>query len=254
LLYSRAVEAFPASDAPRTVNVLRADRDLLDAVPPARREAAGRAARAEVVEVEAGRWDAKDEGARSAGGHGLLVLEGLLVRRVGFGDRVGAELLGPGDLLRPLEHDGEEATLPFEATWRVVVRLRLAALDRRWSYRVAPVPEIGIALTAKAMLRSRRLANTLAISQNPKLDARLHLLFWELADRFGRVRADGVHLDLPLTHELLSHLASARRPSVSSALGRLCEAGLLERHGSGWLLHGEPPGPETWRAARSSAA
>ena len=65
----------------------------------------------------------------------------------------------------------------------------------------------------------------MAISQQPRLDERLWMLFWELADRHGRVRSDGVYLDLPLTHEVLSHLVAARRPSVSGALTKLAEPG-----------------------------
>ena len=51
----------------------------------------------------------------------------------------------------------------------------------------------------------------------------------------------GVHLDLPLTHEVLSHLAGARRPSVSGALTRLAEDGRLRREGRTWILSGDPP-------------
>jgi CRP/FNR family transcriptional regulator, cyclic AMP receptor protein len=57
------------------------------------------------------------------------------------------------------------------------------------------------------------------------------------------VHADGIHIDLPLTHELISHLAGAQRPSVSSALARLAARGLIERSDTGWLLHGDPPSP-----------
>ena len=51
-----------------------------------------------------------------------------------------------------------------------------------------------------------------------------------------------MHVDLPLTHEVLSHLAGARRPSVSGALTKLAEQGRLERNGRGWVLRGDPPG------------
>jgi CRP/FNR family cyclic AMP-dependent transcriptional regulator len=50
-----------------------------------------------------------------------------------------------------------------------------------------------------------------------------------------------VHVEAPLTHELLAHLVSARRPSVSSALSRLVERGVLERRRSTWVLRGDPP-------------
>jgi CRP-like cAMP-binding protein len=81
----------------------------------------------------------------------------------------------------------------------------------------------------------------LTIALHPKLEERLQLLMWELADRYGRVHPDGVHVDVPLTHELISQLAGARRPSVSSALARLQQMGSIERGGLGWILHGDPP-------------
>jgi CRP-like cAMP-binding protein len=222
-------------------SVLDSDVDLLAAVAPEQREQALHASRARVLRVERGEWDARRDAQHVRGGHGLLVLSGVLVRRVGITDHIGAELLGPGDLLRPLEHDGEQATLPFEATWRALEVLRLAALDHRWSIRIAAFPDVGIVLTARAMLRSRRLANTLVIASHPRLDERLRLLLWEFADRYGTVHADGVHLRLPLTHEVLAELAAARRPSVSTALGRLVRSGEIERRDGLWVLHGEPP-------------
>lgn len=222
-------------------NVLLEDRDLADAVPAERRERATLSARSAVLHIPQGIWDAKHDAEITLGGYGLLVLDGILVRRVGVHDRIGAELLGPADLLRPLEHDGEEAMLPFEATWTVIAALRLAVLDRHWSHRMGAFPDVGAALAGRAMLRARRLANTFAIAQHPRLDARLHMLLWQLADRFGRVHADGVHVDLPMTHELLGHLVGAQRPSVSAALGRLASAGSIDRTASGWVIHGEPP-------------
>jgi CRP/FNR family transcriptional regulator, cyclic AMP receptor protein len=222
-------------------NVLLADPDLAAVVPEPQRESAIRASLAGVLFVPVGTWDAKADAHRIAGGYGILVLDGLLMRRVGFANRLGGELLGRADLLRPQEHDGEEATLPFEATWRVLSPLRLALLDRTWTHRMAAYPDIGVELTARAVRRARRLATMFTIALHPKLDRRLHLLLWELADRYGRVHTDGVHIDLPLTHELISQLGGAQRPSVSTAIARLGERGLVDRTQTGWLLRGDPP-------------
>jgi CRP-like cAMP-binding protein len=224
-----------------TASVLDADRDLADAVAPEVRERAARESVAAVVRVKTGKWDARGPAQRTRGGHGFLVLDGLLVRRVGIADRFTAEVVGPGDIVRPLEHDGEEATLPFEATWRVLEPLVLAVLDRAWTKRMCAYPEIASALTGRAMRRSRRLANMFSITSHPHLEERLLLLMWELADRYGTVRRDGVHVPLRLTHQVLSELAAARRPSVSGALSRLAGTGALQRTDQGWLLSGEPP-------------
>jgi CRP-like cAMP-binding protein len=222
-------------------NVLLEDLELADCVPEPDRELALRAAVTATMLVSPGIWEARSDAHRTAGGFGLLVLEGLLVRRVEFANRVGAELLGAGDLVRPQEHDGEEATLSFAATWRVLTPVRFALLDRRWSVRMSRFPDVGVELSARALRRARRLANMFTVALHPKLDERLHLLLWELADRYGRVHMDGVHVDIPLTHEIMSHLVGAQRPSVSSSLSRLADRGLIERTDLGWCLHGDPP-------------
>jgi CRP/FNR family transcriptional regulator, cyclic AMP receptor protein len=223
------------------VAVLAEDRELLDAVSADRQARASEASVASVVTVGAGRWNAAGGAELARGGFGLLILDGALIRRVGLDGRYGAELLGKGDLLRPWEHDGGGTIMPFETAWRVVAAVRLAVLDLRWAAQMAPFPEVAGRLTGRVMERSRRLALLMAIAQHPRLDQRLWLLFWELADRYGVVHPDGVRIALPITHETLSHLAAAQRPSVTSALGRLARRGVLRREGAVWVITGDPP-------------
>lgn len=220
--------------------VLDEDSELADLIPNPQLQTARQSSLASIVEIATGWWDARLDSDRAREGYGLLVLDGVLVRRVGYGGRYGAELLGEGDLMRPWEFDGDE-TLGFETTWRVLSGSRLAVLDAAWAERMARYARVGPALTGRALHRSRRLAAMMAISQQPRLDERLWMLFWELADRHGRVTADGVYLDLPLTHEVLSHLVAARRPSVSGALTKLSEQGRVLREGRRWVLRGDPP-------------
>jgi CRP/FNR family transcriptional regulator, cyclic AMP receptor protein len=220
--------------------VLDEDTDLAELVPVAQQEAARQASQAPLMLVAAGRWDARTDADRAPHGFGLLVLDGLLIRRCGMDGRFGAELLAAGDLLRPWDFDGDDP-LRFDTTWRVLSDARLAVLDDRWSARMSRYPRVGPALAGRALMRSRRLTTLMAIAQHPRLDVRLWMLFWELADRHGRVCPDGVHVDLPLTHEVLSNLAAARRPSVSGSLTRLASAGRIRREGRGWILCGEPP-------------
>jgi CRP/FNR family cyclic AMP-dependent transcriptional regulator len=222
------------------VAVLSVDRELAERLDGVRRARAEALSVARVLRRRTGVWNAKDDARHSRDGAGLLVVEGVLVRRVGMTTRYGAELLSAGDLLQPAQHDGEEATLQSEAAWRVLSPLRLAVLDLAWLGRMAPFPEVTAELMRRMMLRSRRLASLLAIAQHHRLEDRLRLFFWELADRYGRVEPDGVRLDLRLTHELIGHLVGAHRPSVSTALGRLEERGQVLRQGRSWLLAGAP--------------
>jgi CRP/FNR family cyclic AMP-dependent transcriptional regulator len=225
--------------------VLEADPELAERLEGSRRVQAERLSVARVLRRDAGLWHATQDAEHARDGLGLLVVEGLLVRRVGLEGRYGAELLSVGDLLQPALHDGEEAVVPFEATWRVLSALRMVVLDLDWMTRMAPFPEVTAQITRRVMVRSRRLASMLAIAQHHRLEERLRLLFWELADRYGRVGTEGVLLDLPLTHELIARLVGAHRPSISAALARLEHSGYVRRSGRRWVLLGGPPGPGT---------
>ena len=99
-------------------------------------------------------WDAREDADRARDGFGLLVLDGALIRRVGYGGRFGAELLADGDLLRPWEFDGDEP-LGFETGWRVLMRTRLAVLDLLWTERMGRYPRVGPALAGRAHAQRR---------------------------------------------------------------------------------------------------
>lgn len=223
------------------VNVLDVDTALADLIPSEQRAQARQATGAATIEFDVGSWSEPVDSDQFRGGYGLLVIEGLMLRRAGIEGRHAAELLGPGDLLRPWQHDGGDSTLEVDWAFRVVSPSRVAVLDPRWTARASAWPQLGAELAGRALTRSLRLVIAMAIAQQPRLDERLWMLFWDLADRFGKVHADGVHLDLPLTHEVLSHLAGARRPSVSGALTRLADEGRLRRSGRHWVLSGDPP-------------
>src|SRR3954469_14066943 len=131
---------------------------------------------AATIHVGEGPWNPEHwDGEAARGGIGLLILEGLVVRRVGAEGRYGAELLGPGDLLRPWEHDGEDTTVPFAISFRVIERLHVAVLGVDATARLAPYPEVVSALVGRAMQRARHLAVNIAIAHHPRHDSRLRL-------------------------------------------------------------------------------
>ena len=65
---------------------------------------------------------------------------------------------------------------------------------------------------------------------------------WHLAGRWGHVEPGGIRLALPLTHRLLGRLVGAERPSVSHALTRLSQAGLVTSRDGALHLHGTAAG------------
>ena len=174
------------------------------------------------------------------GGIGVLVLSGLMIRRVGIDGRFGAEVIGDGDLLRPADED-VSPLLPLTTEWSVLVPTRTAQLDRAFEQCIAQYPELARALVARAILRSKNLAVNMAIVHQARVDVRLHMLLWHLAGRWGRVRSDGTVLRLRLTHAILADLVAARRPTVTTALSELSRRGLVSSDGETWVLSGEAP-------------
>src|SRR3954447_19799860 len=220
------------------VRVSELDPELFEAVSDRAAAAAASAAESEWLDV--GSWDPGPLDKR--GHYGLLVLEGAFVRRVELGPRDAVEVLGPGDIGRPWVSFGGDSSISLAGGWTVHQRARIASLDRRFASRVAPWPEVSAAIMDRIMRRQRFVAMHLALTQMPKLQTRLRVLFWYLADRWGKVPSDGVVIDLPLTHELVAGLVGARRPGVTSALGELQRAGELGRRPDGrWVLLGHPP-------------
>jgi hypothetical protein len=165
-----------------------------------------------------------------------------MLRRVGIDGRFGGELLGEGDLLRPWQGESDASNLSPTTDWKVISRSRLAVLDERSTARLARYPALFGAITGRALDRARRLALMMAIVHHPRIEIRLHMLFWHLADRWGRVGRDGVTLPLNLSHSLLADLIAAQRPSVTGALGKLYERDLVSQVDRGWLLTSAPPG------------
>ena len=221
------------------VRVADVDPDLFDGVedPNARS-----ASVAEVMRFERGSWRSPIEGMDPQGHFGLLVFEGILIRRVRFGRRPVLELVGPGDVLRPWVTLGPDSSLQQPSHWRVHERSELAVLDRRFAARVAPWPEVAASIMDRYVRRARLLSLHLSIAQLPRLREGLTALFWYLADRWGRMTADGIVIDVPLTHELLAGLVGARRPAVTTTLGELQRSGDITRRDDGrWVVHGEPP-------------
>ena len=237
------------------VRVLEEDPELAAGLDPTSVQLATRHAIAAVEIVAPGSWQPTPPADGGTGTLGLLVLEGLLMRDVAVAQATCTELIGRGDLLRPWDWERDVLTIKPVVTWTALQPVRLAVLDRRIAAVMGRWPELVSALVARAVRRSFELATNQATSHLTRVDARLELLFWGLADRWGRVGPDGVVLELPLTHQVLGRLVGAQRPSVTTALSDLSRRGVIERREDGaWLLHGDPPGAEGGVGSAAAAA
>lgn len=224
------------------VRLLEQDGELGEDLEGERLSAAGEQAEAVTISLSKGAWEPPEWPLSLRRGAGLLVLEGMILRRVGVEGRFGAELLAEGDLLRPWQREDAVTSVPRRSGWQVLTQCTLALMDVELIRRLGPYPEVQGRIVGRALRRSRHLAVNIAIVHQPRVEVRLHMLLWHLADRWGTVRPDGVIVPVRLTHAILSELIAARRPTVSAALGSLERSGSVSRTQDGWVLHGSPPG------------
>ncbi|HET9103260.1 MAG TPA: Crp/Fnr family transcriptional regulator [Solirubrobacteraceae bacterium] len=222
--------------------ILEADPDLAEGLSPEDRRSATRALRSPVIVAGRPRWEppSYDPGRT----YGLLVLEGLLGRRVKVGPAVGTELLSCGDILRPWDEPHMWELLPPELDWRVFRPARLAVLDERITALIGRRPELAVNFAGRLLRRARSVSYLMAISHQTRVEDKLLATLWHLASSWGRVTSEGVSIPFRLTHEVLGEILGAQRPSVTTALGRLQESGQVRRgaHG-GYVLLEDPAQP-----------
>jgi CRP/FNR family cyclic AMP-dependent transcriptional regulator len=224
------------------VSLLDADPDFADGLDPETAERARPAARTRVQRLSPGAWDAAAAMEPEVHHRGFLIYEGLLSREVEVLGRRCVELLGPGDVMRPWQWDPEGSHVQAEVGWQVLEPARLAVLDHALVQRLAPFPQLGVELFSRGIRRAHALAVALAISHHQRVDDRLCLTLWHLAERWGRVTPEGVVVPLPLSHQRLADLVGAHRPSVTTAMGDLAREGAVARRDDGeWVLLGSPP-------------
>jgi CRP/FNR family cyclic AMP-dependent transcriptional regulator len=239
-----------------TARVLERDPELGLRIPASEISRARKELVAGVIELPVGHWDVpRREDAR--GRLGYLILEGLLARDMTLVGRTATELLGEGDVVQPWVAHREDGLVRYRVGWNVLMPVRLAILDEDFGRSLARWPQALTALLERAVRRTHRMSVHEALLQLSPVETRLLVLFWHLAERWGRVTPAGIVLRLRLSHALLGQLVGCRRASVTTALQHVYATGALARRADGtWLLSGDPPDELTsvhWELSVSQA-
>jgi CRP/FNR family cyclic AMP-dependent transcriptional regulator len=211
------------------ISIVDADRDLAALLDDSERERARREALTRVRKLSLGAWNAENAVEPDLHHRGFLLIDGLLSRDVDVLGRQCVELLGEGDVLRPWRWDADGSHVHAEVGWVVLEPTRLAVLDHGLVTRMNRWPQLGVELFARGTRRAHSLAVALAIAHHHRVDDRLLLTLWHLAERWGRVRSEGILVPLPLSHQRLADLVGAHRPSVTTAMGELTRSGAISR-------------------------
>jgi CRP/FNR family cyclic AMP-dependent transcriptional regulator len=224
------------------VRVLEVDPDLGQDLDPAVFAVAERELVTETISAPRGIWDAEATWEAVPAELGMLLLEGVLARDVRIGRRATLEILGPGDIVRPWPKDRHAAALTASLRFEALEPVRFAVLDDAFAQSAARWPPVLGQVTGRVMGRATSASLRLLIHQVVRIDDRILLSLWGLAERFGRVTPEGVLVPVPINHTMMARFVGAQRPTVSQAVGELVRRGDVERLADGgWLLKGSFP-------------
>ncbi len=194
---------------------------------------------AHVKTLDPGRWEVPHD---TTSRLGFLMLDGLLARDVVLVGHTCTELLGEGDVIQPWIPSTEDGLVRYRVLWHVLAPSRLAVLDDGFARKLADWPQVMSMLLERAIRRTLRMSIHQALLQLSPVETRLLVLFWHLAERWGRVTPEGISVKLRMSHELLGQLVGCKRASITTALHRVNDSGLVVRRADGtWLLRGSPP-------------
>jgi CRP/FNR family cyclic AMP-dependent transcriptional regulator len=224
------------------VRLLEVDPDLGSSLDPDAFAAARDELLVRTVEAPRGGWDLDQTWAATGAQLGLLMLDGVMASDAGVGRRMTLEILGAGDLLRCWPRDRHAEALKVRLRFNVMEPARLAVFDDAFLVRAARWPSVVGAIANRLMGRATSATLRLLIHQVVRIDDRVLLSLWGLAERFGRVTPDGIHVPVAINHTMMARLVGAQRPTVSQAVGELTRRGEVARtEDGGWLLKGNFP-------------
>ena len=226
------------------VRLLEHDPDLGDGL---REDEAGPARDGTVATLQQSARGTWTPAGRPPDAFAAVLLRGLIVRETVVAGTASAELFGPGDVIL-IPPSGEERFVPAEVSWFVLEDAALAWLGDHFAHAARRWPALNRALLARVATTSERTALLQNLAQMVRVEHRVLLLLWHLAERFGRVGPTGVILPMKLTHRMIARLVGARRPSVTTSVLALERAAVIERRVDGGFLLRRPPEAELLEA------
>lgn len=230
----------------RVIKLLEIDPDLGEHMDPGARRHATEVVRARVFRVPKGSWEPPEI---DHGTMGLLLIDGLMARKLSLGAVSSSEIVGPTDIIRPWETDLIPSVVPAVTSWRVLELAHVALLDGRVTAQAGHWPELAAAIGGRLLRRARSLSYLMTAQHFVRVEDRLLAALWHLASMWGKVTPQGTVVPFRLTHEMLAGIVGAQRPTTTLAVRSLVQQGrLLRDENRRYVLLGEPP---DWRAERA---
>jgi CRP-like cAMP-binding protein len=211
------------------------DPDLGCDLDELQQQAARRICRAGVVTIPAGPWSYAALTETLDTIVGVIVVDGIVGRELALNERRSLNLLTAGDVLLAPTSGGEDP-LGHAATLTAMTRATVAVLDESFIHAAARWPSLLARLHERLALQQAREAAMTLVLHLPRAEDRVLMTLWLLAQQCGRMTGEGLMLPLSFTHEALSQITAARRPTISLALRQLQGDGTIVLRADGQTL------------------
>jgi hypothetical protein len=227
-----------ARDIDDLVRVFERDPDLLEGTDDVTAAFLREHGTVPAVRLGIGPWHPPMHRGSTRNWLGLLVVDGLLSRPMTIGRRSVHELLGPGDLLRPWDHERWEGVVRSHTPWPVLTPVTLAVLDQQFTAVAAKTPAVIAALVSRSLRRSAQIAAAVAINEPDELHLRVWGVLAHAADRWGEGDDGGVRLPSGLSDAAIAVVLDAPYAEVAAALDRLGRDGAVRRDATALVFSG----------------
>ena len=151
------------------------------------------------------------------------------------GDDITLDLRKAGDFLGENMLNDDEA---FPVTATCLSETLLCGFSKSgFEKLVLEHPNIGLQVIRNLSRRIDWLTSQVGSMNCSNLEERLHRVLVNVARQYGRQCDRGLLLDMPLTHEELGFLVGAHRVSITRAMKRLKESGLVAKRDKFLLIN-----------------
>lgn len=167
----------------------------------------------------------------------FLIVAGAVLKWTRLQGRSALELFSPGDVLAPALPPDRQIFVRATSEYEALDTASVAVLEGRFELVAQRWPTVSAYLHQRLAEQTHRSSMHLGILHQRRAHDRILALFADFSERFGRMTAGGVIIELPVTHELIGHFIGSSRPTVSFALADLDERGELRRLDDGrWQM------------------
>jgi CRP/FNR family cyclic AMP-dependent transcriptional regulator len=135
-------------------------------------------------------------------------------------------------------HTGFFNQNPYPATAEAIVDTRLLAIPvRSFEQLITDTPGIAIKVMRVMSNKIKELQEKLQELTGHDVQDRGVSFLVKLAENYGKVKDNSIHIDVPMTHQEFANVIGTTRETVNRLINMLRKENIVEAHRNGFIIH-----------------